>query len=155
LVTEVLDASAMPEGDAFARRVEGDGEMPLKVSRALADARNGNMSSELIFDGGWLVEPLSQARVPLWIYGAGHVGRALIDVLCPLPDFEITWVDTGLERFPESVPAGVRILPATNPAEAVALASKDAFHLVLTYSHALDLELCHRLISHGFAEAGL
>ena len=26
---------------------------------------------------------------------------------------------------------------------------------MLTYSHALDLELCHRLLTHGFARAGL
>nr|MCE2749619.1 XdhC family protein [Rhodobacter sp.] len=30
-----------------------------------------------------------------------------------------------------------------------------ADHLVLTFSHALDLELCHRLLTHGFASLGL
>ena len=30
-----------------------------------------------------------------------------------------------------------------------------AEHLVLTYSHALDLELCHRILGHGFARLGL
>ena len=34
-------------------------------------------------------------------------------------------------------------------------APPSAEHLVLTYSHALDLEICHRLLSHGFARAGL
>ncbi|MEM6409118.1 MAG: xanthine dehydrogenase accessory protein XdhC [Pseudomonadota bacterium] len=155
LVSEVFDDVSVPGDAVFARRVEDDAEMPLKVSRALAQARNGNVAMDLVFDGGWLVEPLSRACVPLWIYGAGHVGRALIDVLSPLPDFEITWVDTGPERFPKVVPESVRVLPAVNPADAVALAPKDAFHLVLTYSHTLDLELCHRLLSYGFAEAGL
>ena len=35
------------------------------------------------------------------------------------------------------------------------LAPAEAEHLVLTYSHALDLEICHRLLGHGFRAAGL
>ncbi|MEM8537031.1 MAG: XdhC family protein, partial [Pseudomonadota bacterium] len=31
---------------------------------------------------------------PLWIFGAGHVGRAIVHVMAPLPQFQITWVDT-------------------------------------------------------------
>ena len=34
-------------------------------------------------------------------------------------------------------------------------APHDAHHLILTYSHALDLALCHGLLGHGFARAGL
>ena len=42
------------------------------------------------------------AKRPLWIFGAGHVGRALVNVMGPLPDFEITWVDTAADRFPDT-----------------------------------------------------
>ena len=90
---------------------------------------------------------------PLWIYGAGHVGRALVDVLSPLPDWEITWVDTGADRFPEGPNATV--LAAADPAMVVAHAPRDAHHLIMTYSHALDLALCHAVLQHGFASAGL
>jgi xanthine dehydrogenase accessory factor len=45
-------------------------------------------------------------------------------------------------------------LVAVNPADLVA-APPEAEHLILTYSHALDLELCHRLLGHGFASCGL
>jgi xanthine dehydrogenase accessory factor len=31
----------------------------------------------------------------------------------------------------------------------------DVEHLVLTFSHALDLELCHRLLNRGFRSCGL
>ena len=34
-------------------------------------------------------------------------------------------------------------------------APQDALHLILTYSHQLDLALCHRLLGHGFEFAGL
>ncbi|HEY0274759.1 MAG TPA: XdhC family protein, partial [Paenirhodobacter sp.] len=35
------------------------------------------------------------------------------------------------------------------------LAPADARHLILTFSHALDLDLCHRLLRHGFSRCGL
>ncbi|TYB90806.1 xanthine dehydrogenase accessory protein XdhC [Oceaniovalibus sp. ACAM 378] len=92
---------------------------------------------------------------PLWIFGAGHVGRALVDVLSPLPALSITWIDTAADRFPDDIPETVTQLVATNPADAVRHAPADAGHLILTYSHALDLDLCHRLLTHGFAHAGL
>ena len=39
----------------------------------------------------------------LWIFGAGHVGRALVRVLAPLP-FAITWVDSRDDAFPTPPP---------------------------------------------------
>ena len=41
------------------------------------------------------------------------------------------------------------------PAALVAEAPVGAEHYILTFSHALDLELCHRLLAHGFAACGL
>lgn len=105
--------------------------------------------------GDWMVEPVLRPARQLWIWGAGHVGRALVDVLSPLPEIAITWVDTGVERFPETIPAGVTPLPAAQPADLVGYAPKEAEHLILTYSHELDLELCNRLLRHDFAFAGL
>jgi xanthine dehydrogenase accessory factor len=104
---------------------------------------------------GWMVESVAQAERPLWIWGAGHVGRALVSVLAPLPGVAITWIDVAADRFPGEVPAGVTVLTATDPAALADHAPADAEHLVLTFSHALDLELCHRLLGHGFARLGL
>jgi xanthine dehydrogenase accessory factor len=53
------------------------------------------------------------------------------------------------------VPDHVTALPAADPARLVPHAPRDANHLILTYSHALDLALCHALLEHGFAGAGL
>ena len=53
------------------------------------------------------------------------------------------------------MPAAVTVLPAVTPAELVRHAPERAAHLIVTYSHALDLELCHRLLSRGFDFAGL
>ena len=94
-------------------------------------------------------------RAPLWIWGAGHVGRALVAVMAPLPHWAITWVDTGADRFPPDPPEGVAPLVAADPARAVAHAPGDAHHLVLTYSHEIDLALCHAILSRDFASLGL
>ena len=102
-----------------------------------------------------MVEPVARPQRNLWIWGAGHVGRALVSVLAPLPGVAITWVDVGLDRFPEITPPNVRVLPVADPVCAVPLAPADAEHIILTSSHALDLELCHRILKNGCIHAGL
>ena len=152
LLTEVYDA--LPEGPVVARSV-GGGPMPLAVKRMLAAARGQGVLPRAQLVQGWMVEAVEVPSRQVWIWGAGHVGRALVAVLAPLPGVQVTWVDVGPERFPVDVPEGVRVLPVADPAEAVALAPLEAEHLVLTFSHALDLELCHRLLNHGFLRCGL
>ena len=90
-----------------------------------------------------------------WGRPAGGPLGALVGVLAPVPGVAITWVDVDASRFPDAVPAGVTCRAAADPATLVAEAPVGAEHLVLTFSHALDLELCHRLLAHGFARCGL
>lgn len=92
---------------------------------------------------------------PLWVWGAGHVGRALIGTLSPLPDLALTWIDVAKDRFPEPVSSGVMDVVAAAPDALVPHAPKEAHHLILTYSHEIDLGLCHALLNHGFATCGL
>ncbi|MAQ84592.1 MAG: xanthine dehydrogenase accessory protein XdhC [Maritimibacter sp.] len=157
LVCECWDAARLEtvSGAVVLRRVEGAADAPLPLKRAAVKARNAGAPVGTEFRNGWLLEPVARASRAIWIYGAGHVGRALVSVLAPLPDLSVTWVDTGPDRFPDDVPQDVTVLPAANPADAVRLAPAEAEHLVLTYSHALDLEICHRLLGHGFRAAGL
>lgn len=156
LLTEVFEAATLPRPEAglFARAIDGR-PMPLAVKRLLAQARGTGSLPDLALVQGWMVEPALAPRQPLWIWGAGHVGRALVAVLAPLPDVAITWVDVAVDRFPDDLPPGVTALPTADPALLVPHCPKGAAHLVLTYSHALDLELCHRLLPHGFASLGL
>lgn len=152
LWTEVFEA--VPEAVAGVV-VRGVGEMPLAVKRVLAAARAQGVRPSPGLVAGWLVEPIMEAERQVWVWGAGHVGRALVSVLAPLPGIAVTWVDVGPERFPEDVPEGVTVVPASDPAVVADHAPVDAEHLVLTFSHALDLELCHRLLLRGFRSLGL
>jgi len=133
----------------------GPGAMPLAVKRVLVAARGQGLRPAPGLVQGWLVEPVAEATRQVWVWGAGHVGRALVSVLAPLPGVALTWVDISADRFPGWVPTGVQVLPVAAPERAVQLAPGHAEHLVVTYSHALDLELCHRLLGHGFRSAGL
>lgn len=139
----------------FLRRINGDAPAPLALRRALRDARGTGVAPGVKLAQGWLLEPLAAPTRPVWIWGAGHVGRALVDVLAPLPDLAITWADTSPDRFPAPLTDGVTALPAPVLAAAMTHAPRDAHHLILTYSHALDLDLCHAALLHGFASAGV
>lgn len=105
--------------------------------------------------GGWLAEPVSPPGTPVWIYGAGHVGRAVAATLAPLPGFDVTLIDTAADRLPDPLPPGVTPAIAANPADLVGHAPETAHHLIMTLSHAIDLDICHRLMGRRFASAGL
>ena len=157
LATEIYDKArlAILPGDVYLRRVTGQADRPLALQRSAACSRNAGAPAETQCQSGWLIEPVAPRLRPLWIYGAGHVGRAIVEVMAPLPGIAITWVDTKADRFPDEVPDSVTKLLAANPATAVRHAPRDAEHLILTYSHALDLEVCHQLLGHGFRATGL
>ncbi|WP_187431807.1 hypothetical protein ROLI_033780 [Roseobacter fucihabitans] len=154
ILTEIydLERALALASDLIAR---GAGPEPLAVARLRTQWRNSGQRPAAQHLEGWMIEPVSHPTQMVWIWGAGHVGRALVDVLHPLPDVRITWVDTGPERFPERIPEQVTQLCATHPADVMRYAPTDAQHLIVTYSHALDLELCHRVLDHGFTTAGL
>jgi len=126
--------------------------LPLPAALAVADMLSGARPRNLTLAcarGGPVVaviEPLMAPPVPLFVYGAGHVGRALVKIADDL-DFEIHWIDTHKDRFPNEIAPGVRPIVATTPERIAAAAPTGAFHLVLTYSHALDLAICQALLS--------
>ena len=158
VLSEVYDAAAveaLTDQTVIARAGAPECAMPLSVKRLLAEGRAQGVAPEPQMIGGWMVEPVERPARALWIWGAGHVGRALVAVLAPVPWLHITWVDTDMARFPGDNPEGVSVLAAQDPARLIGHAPRQANHLVLTYSHALDLELCHALLTHGFASAGL
>lgn len=139
----------------FLRRVTGAQDTPLRLKRLIAASRNSGQSAGPLLDDGWFVEVVRKPTRPLWIYGAGHVGRAIVRVLSPIPEITITWVDTSAARFPDDIPDNVTTLIASDPAEAARYAPPNTEHLILTYSHTIDLELCHRILGRDFASIGL
>jgi len=87
-------------------------------------------------------EPLGEGARPVYLFGAGHVGRALALALGPLP-FAVRWIDSRAEAFPAYAPANVAMAHAPAPAPAAELmnAPAGALVVVMTHSHPLDLEI--------------
>ena len=89
------------------------------------------------------------------LFGAGHVGHALVALLGRLPCV-VQWVDERDELFPDEVPANVQIEATDTPDALVDQAPAGAFFLVMTHNHALDLELAERILRRGdFAFFGM
>ena len=101
------------------------------------------------------VPSLPDARVSraLWLWGAGHVGRAV--VAAAPRGFAITWVDSSMERFPDQIDRHVNVLPAADMPMLAARTARDADHLIFTYSHDIDLALCAALLKRGVRSVGL
>jgi xanthine dehydrogenase accessory factor len=147
----------------LSHRKDGYAGLPLQVIRVTRDMLSGARPSAAVFlpaskrGPAWFIEPLEGKKTPLFLYGAGHVGRALVHVLSGLP-FDVTWIDTGEDRFPQGIRerAGLALVVAKDPAAIARTAPAGAFHLVMTYSHPLDLAICHEVIKSGtFAYLGL
>ena len=79
------------------------------------------------------------------LFGNGHVGRALVQVLSALP-CRVRWVDERDADFPPAVPDNVEVVPTDAPADAVADAPRGAYLVVTTHSHALDFDIVERAL---------
>lgn len=102
-----------------------------------------------------MTEAHQAGRVAVFIYGAGHVGRALVPMLAA-PHLECHWVDFAAERFPLQTDDIAERIIAAEPAIIASHAPPDAIHIVLTHSHALDQAICAAVLEKGcFGRLGL
>lgn len=113
------------------------------------------MATGLSSDKASFIAPLAEPKAPVFLYGAGHVGRALVGHLVAL-ELDVHWVDVASERFPSERPSCARRIIATDPATIAKHAPAGAIHLVITHDHALDEAICFQLLRDDqFARLGL
>ena len=93
----------------------------------------------------FLLEAFHPYDFQVVLFGAGHVGRALVEVLAGLPCW-IRWVDGRDDAFPREAPANVECVHAPAPEYEVDAAPAGAFFLVMTHSHPLDQAICERIL---------
>jgi len=92
-----------------------------------------------------LLERLGASRPQLWLYGAGHVGQALIRMLAELP-VQVTWIDPRATMLPAPPADNIRVAVSDEPLKSVGEAPERAYFLVMTHSHPLDYTLCRAIL---------
>ena len=144
IAVEVMDRASLDEARRFATR---EAERSFSVEARIVEGRMRREILEVRDDGpgagglagdGVILEHFGDDRRALILFGAGHVGRALVLALAPLP-FRVTWVDGRPGAFPGAAPGNVTMVAETRPEVVVAAAAPGSFVLAMTHDHGLDL----------------
>jgi xanthine dehydrogenase accessory factor len=100
----------------------------------------------------WTAWPDTPPRFHLQLYGAGHVGQALVRLLATLP-CRVEWIDEREESFPSQWPNGwppqVERLCVDSVQAEVDRAPPGACYLVMTHQHDLDLRITEAIVRRG------
>ncbi|QCR36124.1 xanthine dehydrogenase accessory protein XdhC [Nissabacter sp. SGAir0207] len=129
---------------AIARELLQAGQAESRLERFPLGARLGQCcggSATLLF------EPLLRPQPLVAVFGAGHVGRALVSILATLP-CRIRWIDGRAAEFPPPLP-GVEQRVAEEPLDEVRLLPPESYIVVLTHDHQLDLALSEQILRRG------
>lgn len=101
-----------------------------------------------------LRQRLSRADVPVAVFGGGHVGRAVVQVFANLP-MQLTWVDSRDEIFPSDLPCNVQCEHSDPVHAAVGDLIPQSRVLIMSFSHAEDLEVVAACLARQRARADL
>lgn len=119
-----------------------DDHLPGAVVERVLAMLDGARASACVDD--WFVDTIIASDFNIAVFGAGHVGTAVVAALAGL-DCNIRWVDSRRRIF-RSTPANVRAIEAPEPALEVAAMPALSHYLVMTHSHALDFDICDRIL---------
>ncbi|SBS29757.1 XdhC and CoxI family protein [Marinomonas aquimarina] len=95
-----------------------------------------------------LFEHFSERGKDVWLFGAGHVAKAMVPLLAELP-LRVHWVDSRAEQFPEHIPENVQQCLSDDPVGELSRATAGSYMLVLTHNHQLDYELTEAALKRG------
>ena len=94
-----------------------------------------------------LFECFAATGVNIMLFGAGHVGKALVPILAQLP-CQVTWVDSRAEQFPANVGDydNVAILISDAPESEVASMPQNSYFIVMTHNHQMDFDITQAIL---------
>lgn len=152
-IRKLIQASDEPEPVFRTMRLDEAGNL----RRDWSAQRGGETVFTATLAGGRLIlrERVNAPAQAVWLFGAGHVGRAVAKALAPL-DFAVTWIDGRQGQFPAEIPDGVRTMELAMPELAVEEAPAGTIFLVMSHSHPLDEAICEAVLKRGdFGYLGL
>jgi xanthine dehydrogenase accessory factor len=130
-------ASRVGDDGRIARTVKPDSSAQLELQTTAAPF--GTMP---------FIEQFGDATTAVLLFGAGHVGRALVLALAPLP-FAVRWIDSRPDQFPQYVPQNVATVCTSAAERELDAAPRDAMILIMTHSHPLDFDITATALRHG------
>jgi xanthine dehydrogenase accessory factor len=106
-----------------------------------------------------LFECFATTHTNIMLFGAGHVGQALVSILSSLP-VKVTWVDERAEQFSQctqlSQMSNVTALVSDDPCGEISAMPANSYFIVMTHNHQLDFELCQTILKQAnFRYVGL
>lgn len=89
-----------------------------------------------------LFECFAANAIHIAVFGAGHIGQALIPMLAALP-CQVSWVDNRQAQFPDNAEhyANVTVIHSDEPAGEVATMPANTMYVVMTHNHQLDFDI--------------
>ena len=117
------------------------------------ELRLERITSERLSDAHWLRQ-LQPRLTHLALFGGGHVGQAIVQVMLNLP-YAITWIDSRDSVFPDGLPARVRCEHSQPVERAVPELPAGSQVLIMSFSHAEDLDIVHQCLSRQRAQQDL
>jgi xanthine dehydrogenase accessory factor len=136
----------------------GDGLQRFPLGAGLGQCCGGLvnlMFERLRSDSDWAGIAQQDEELELYLFGAGHVGSALVRSLSDLP-IRINWIDTRDGMLPQPPPAGVNAICTDTPEAEIDAAAAGSYFLVMTHDHSLDQRLCEQILKRDdFAYFGL
>lgn len=151
LVTTTAQAGSIGGGHLehvvaeHARKMLADGTTAAKLETFSLGAHLGQCCGGKVTV---LLEPFGPPDFTVALFGAGHVGKALVTVLAGVPG-RILWIDARAEQFPAAIPSNVEKILTDAPEDEVPDLPPGALALVMTHSHDLDQTICERLLKRG------
>lgn len=136
------------EAIARARRLLAEGgvsdRLDLPLGPAVGQCCGGHVLVALLCADAAALEELeateraaAAAEDQVIVFGAGHVGQALVAALAALP-LRVTWCDSRIELFPQETTAETE---TGDPLAVVERAEAGSAVLVMTHDHGLDYEI--------------
>ena len=139
-----LEFDAMAHARTLLQHGTGDAVVRYALGPSLGQCCGGEvvLHFEMVdaSDVADLRQRLPTAHTPVALFGGGHVGRAVVQVLANLP-MRLAWVDSRDEIFPAELPDNVRCEHSDPVHAAVADLVPGSRVLIMSFSHAEDLDV--------------
>ncbi len=151
-VIPVMNSAGLPRLIVSANtcKINSPDEALIDIAPLVSFARFMLQNSEVaaikrVENNDYVFDPVIHPDFSVYLFGAGHVGEAVIKYLAELP-CRVNWVDTRDEQLPDTVPANVDAICTDNPQAIIAEASAGSYFLVMTHDHRLDQDLAESIL---------